>query len=231
MPARSLTPVDRAAWLAERGQYVVDDYDEGAATYDDIDYPREVQEVWVGRLVATCPSGGSVLDAACGTGRYFPVTVAAGRRVVGVDQSSGMLAQARARGLAEALHHVGLRDLAFDAAFDGAICVDALENVPPEDWPAVVANLARAVRPGSHLYLTVEETDDAQLDAALTALLSAGAPAVRGEVVEGDVAGYHFYPGRDRVGQWLRDAGLDVVDEAVDPHDGWAYRHLLLRRA
>ena len=39
--------------------------------------------------------------------------------------------------------------------------IDAMENVTPEDWPPVLANLRRAVRPGGHLYLTVEEADEA----------------------------------------------------------------------
>jgi hypothetical protein len=55
-------------------------------------------------------------------------------------------------------------------------------------------------------------------------------PAVRGEVVEGDVAGYHYYPGRERAGAWLAEAGLEVVDELVVDHGPWRYRHLLLRR-
>jgi len=44
--------------------------------------------------------------------------------------------------------------------FDGAICIDAMENVFPEDWPRVLANLKHAVRPGSPVYLTVELTED-----------------------------------------------------------------------
>jgi hypothetical protein len=30
-----------------------------------------------------------------------------------------------------------------------------MENVPPEQWPLVLANLHRAVRPGGVMYLTV----------------------------------------------------------------------------
>ena len=54
-------------------------------------------------------------------------------------------------------------------------------------------------------------------------------PAVRGEVIEGDVAGYHYYPGRERVTRWFDAEGLDVVDEAFDQEDGWGYRHWLVR--
>ena len=73
-----------------------------------------------------------------------------------------MLAKARARQLATKVEKVGLQELAFDAEFDGAMTIDAMENVPPEDWPVVLANLHRAVRPGGHLYLTVEMVDDSR---------------------------------------------------------------------
>jgi SAM-dependent methyltransferase len=179
--------------------------------------------------LATCPVDGIVLDAPCGTGRYFPIVADSGRRVVGIDQSAGMLAEARARGVASELWQVGLQELEFVARFDAAMTVDAMENVAPEDWPVVLANLRRAVRPGGHLYLTVEEQDEVDLDAVHASLVAQGLPAVRGEVVEGDVAGYHFYPAREQVISWIGDESLDIVDEAFTRHDGWGYRHLLLR--
>ncbi len=82
---------------------------------------------------------------------------------------------------------------------------------------------------GGHLYLTVEEQDEAGIDDANAALLARGLPAVRGEVVEGDVAGYHYYPGRERVIAWIETEGLGLVDEGFKQEDGWGYRHLLLR--
>ena len=205
-------------------------YDGEAPTYDDeADYPVPLQPVFVRRLVETCPPNGRVLDAPCGTGRYFGLVTAAGRRVVGIDQSGGMLAIAEARGLAEAVQQVGLQELTFDQGFDAAMTIDAMENVPPEEWPLVLANLHRAVRTGCHLYMTVEEIDERSIDAAFVEAQARGWPAVRGEVVEGDTAGYHYYPGRARVMAWLADEGLELVDEAFDQQDGWGYRHLLLR--
>jgi SAM-dependent methyltransferase len=220
----------RRAWLAERRAAVAAEYDLAAPTYDrEADYPVPLQPSFVRRLLDTCPPGGIVLDAPCGTGRYFALVTETGRRVVGIDQSAGMLAQARARGLADALEQVGLQELAFDRAFDGALTIDAMEHVPPEDWPLVLANLRRSIRPGGHLYLTVEEMDEAAVDAAFTDAQHRGWPAVHGEVVEGDTAGYHYYPGRPRVMGWLADSGLEVVDEASDEQAGWGYWHLLLR--
>ena len=77
-------------------------------------------------------------------------------------------------------------------AVDAVITVDAMENIPPEDWPLVLANLHRAVRPDGVMYLTVEEVDQSQIDRAFASLSARGLPAVRGEIVEGgEVAGYH----------------------------------------
>jgi ubiquinone/menaquinone biosynthesis C-methylase UbiE len=221
--------VDRRVWLDERRAAVVASYDDEAPSYDEHPYRNEVQEDWVRRLVAMTSAGGLLLDAPCGTGRYFPIVVESGRRVVGADQSAGMLEQARRRRLATELHHVGLQELPFEAAFDATMTIDAMENVAPEDWPTVLTRLHRAVRPGGHLYLTVEEQDEADTDRAYEALVARDLPAVRGEVIEGDVAGYHYYPGRDQVMAWLAAEGLDVVDEAYEQEAGWGYRHLLLR--
>jgi SAM-dependent methyltransferase len=223
------TATDRRAWLQERRAAVEAQYDAEAPEFDDQPYPTTSHETFVRRLIETCPADGTVLDAPCGTGRYFAQVVAAGRKVVGIDQSAGMLAQARAKGLASRLEHVGLQELPFDGEVDGSVTIDAMENVPPEDWPVVLANLHRAVRPRGHLYITVETQDDDDIDAAFAANTAQGLPAVRGEIIEGDTAGYHYYPSREQVLRWLDAEGLDVVDEAFDQEEGWGYWHLLLR--
>jgi SAM-dependent methyltransferase len=223
--------VNRQEWLAERRAAVRAQYDAEATDYDAEggDYPTPLHGAFVDRLAATCPPDGTILDAACGTGKWFARVTAAGRRVVGVDQSAGMLAGAAAKGIADSVEQIGLQELSFTAAFDGAMVVDAMENVSPEDWPIVAANLHRALRPGGHLYLTLEEQDEADTAAAFEQLAATGAPAVLGEVTEGDTAGYHHYPGRTLALAWLTDAGFELVAEDFDQQPGWGYRHLLLR--
>lgn len=222
--------MDRGAWVAECRAAVVADYDAQAESYDVDPYPNDAQQEWVQRLLGTCPSGGVVLDVPCGTGRYFPMTIAAGCRVVGVDQAAAMLAMARTRGATE-LHHLGLQELDFADRFDAAMTIDAMENVAPEDWPVVLARVHRALRPGAHWYVTVEEQDRAKLDEVFESLRERGLPAVRGEVIGTKVAGYHYYPDRAQVLNWIDAERLTVIDEGYTQHDGWGYRHVLLRAA
>jgi SAM-dependent methyltransferase len=223
--------MDRQVWLAERRAAVVAAYDAEAAGYDEHEYPSDMQREWVTRALGLIRPGGIVLDAPCGTGKYFPLVAAAGHRVAGVDGSAGMLAQARSREIAVWVDQMALQELPYDGEFDAVITVDAMENIPPEDWPLVLANLHRAVRPGGVMYLTVEEVDREKIDEAFAGLAARGLPGVRGEIVEGDVAGYHYYPGRDQAVAWLTREGLTILDEDFRQHEGWGYRHFLLQTA
>ena len=220
--------MDRRAWLRERRQTAEERHDAiHAFTYDE-QYGEIGPEHrrFVTDLLERVPPGGTVLDAACGTGKYFGMVLDAGRRVVGTDQSTGMLARARARYPAVPLERVGLQELAFDGEFDAVMCIDAMENIPPEDWPRVLGNLRRAVAPGGHLYLTVEQVDDEELDAEFADATARGLPVVRGEESRD---GYHFYPSREQVAGWLDEAGLQLVAEDYSAGDGYGYLHLLTR--
>lgn len=221
--------MDRSTWLAQRRADVVAAYDAAAPEYSE--YPNAAQRAWVDRLLDGVPDEGVVLDAPCGTGRYFEQVAAAGKRVVGIDQSGGMLAEAKRRNIAVALHHVGLQELDVVAEFDAAMTIDAMENVSPEDWPLVLANLHRAVRPGGKWYLTVEETAPETIDAVFARLQHEGQPAVRGEIIGEKAAGYHFYPDRERVLAWFSAAGWHpVAEDYTLEGGGWGYRHFLLAR-
>ena len=220
--------MDRRAWLRERRQTAEERHDAiHAFTYDE-QYGEIGPEHrrFVTDLLERVPPGGTVLDAACGTGKYFGMVLDAGRRVVGPDQSTRMLARARARYPAVPLERVGLQELAFDGEFDAVMCIDAMENIPPEDWPRVLGNLRRAVAPGGHLYLTVEQVDDEELDAEFADATARGLPVVRGEESRD---GYHFYPSREQVAGWLDEAGLQLVAEDYSAGDGYGYLHLLTR--
>jgi len=203
-----------------------------AATYDQREWGAisPTHRRFVGQLIQRCPPGGRILDAACGTGKYFGMILDAGRQVVGTDQSAGMLAQARAKHPEVPTEKVGLQELAFDAEFDAAMCVDAMENVFPEDWPLALANLRRALRPGGHLYLTVELVPEDWVRAANEEARRSGLPVVDGEVMwEGLDGYYHHYPRMEQVRAWVADAGFVMEEEVEGPwhEEGYAYHHVL----
>jgi SAM-dependent methyltransferase len=218
--------VDRAEWLAEMRRRKVERFDTlHAATYDD-DWGAvpATHATFVARFLDAVPPTGRVLDVACGTGRLFPAVLATGRQVDGVDASAQMLAQARRKHPDVPTSVQRLTDLTVSEPYDGVMCVDALENLPPEDWPDALAALRRAVRDGGPVYLTVEVEDPAAVERGNAEARAAGLPVVEGEVADTD-GGYHYYPARPQVLDWLAEAGLDVTEQA----DGDYYWHLLCR--
>jgi ubiquinone/menaquinone biosynthesis C-methylase UbiE len=221
--------MDRQAWLRERRRSAEERHDTiHAFTYDDQwGEIGATHRRFLADLIQRCPPGGTILDAACGTGKCFGMILDAGRRVVGTDQSVGMLSRARARFPAVPTEKIGLQELSFAAEFDAVMCVDAMENIAPEDWPTVLGNLRRALRAGGHLYLTVEQVDEQELDRVFADAIARGLPVVRGEEAD---EGYHYYPPPEQVATWLGEADLVVVEEAYSPGDGYGYRHLLARR-
>jgi SAM-dependent methyltransferase len=221
--------MERQVWLAERRAALAAAWDAEAATYGDEEYPWDTQREWVARVLGLIPPGGTVLDAPCGTGKYFPMLAAAGHRVAGADQSAGMLARARARGIAFSLEHTSLQDLSYPGRFDAVLTIDAMQHIPPEDWPGVLAGLRRAVRPGGLVYLTVQDLHQHHIQRAFESLCARGLPAVRGELAEEDTPGYHYFPGRDQAAGWFGQQGLVIVDEGFWRGNGWGHHHFLLR--
>ena len=108
--------MNRDAWIREVRRDAARRFDTlHAPTYDrDWGEIGRTHRAFVDRLVRGCPPAGRVLDAACGTGKYFPAILEAGRRAVGTDQSAGMLAAARAKHPQVATWRVGLQELALD---------------------------------------------------------------------------------------------------------------------
>jgi SAM-dependent methyltransferase len=217
----SVPPADRRAFVAERRAVTVHRFDTMHSPRYDENWGTisPSHAAFVARLAGLVRQGGAVLDAACGTGKYWPALLAAGLRVTGVDASAGMLAQARRKHPEVPAHVLALQDLAaLKDRFDGLLCVDALENVAPEDWPGVAAGLAGVLKDRAPAYVTVELPGQP--------LPPPGDPRqVPGEVTEG--GGYHYYPPRDQVRSWLAQAGFAIADEA----DADSYWHLLLTRS
>ncbi len=227
----SADPGEREAWLRERRRATMEQFD----VLDSPIYDREwgaigpVHRDFVLSLVDTCPAGSTVLDAACGTGKYFDLVLSHGRRIVGFDQSRGMLAKAQQKHPGLPLALIRLQELAVRRPFEGTMCVDALECLPPEDWPGAIRNLARATVSGGTVYLTVERATPQILAEAERSARERGIPAIPGELTDDPGAGaYHFYPTKTSLRGWLSKAALSPIREQDDEWaPGEGYWHLL----
>lgn len=108
-----------------------------------------------------CPPGSLILDLGCGAGRWSVGLVREGYRVLGVDPSPNMAAEALDRasseGLSAAQANFAEGDAEHipsgDAAFDGVFCFAVLDFVPN---PGVaLQEMWRVLRPGGRLVLGV----------------------------------------------------------------------------
>ena len=101
-----------------------------------------------------------VLDAGCGTGLCGPLVAPYARRLVGVDLSARMMAQAGGRGVYDELVKSELTEYLrrSPASFDVIVSADTLVYFGPLD--AVAQAASDALRPGGRLIFTVEEADE-----------------------------------------------------------------------
>lgn len=121
-----------------------------AATYD---ARREQSPGWqreqrtVERHLSTLPTGSRVLDVPVGTGRFLEAYGRHGLDAIGVDISSAMLAQARAKAPGADLREGSIMDLQFaDGSFDCVVCMRFLNWVGGADLDRAVSEIARVCR-------------------------------------------------------------------------------------
>jgi len=219
--------MDRILWLKDRRRSLEERYDTNFAPVYDEQWGAEISpthERFFKRFLSLCPPYALILDAACGTGKNWDLIFSSGRRVFGIDQSRGMLNQARAKYPDVPIEKVGLQELYYEEAFDCASCMDAMEFVFPEDWLVVLENLRRAIKPAGYLYFTVEIADPEEIRRAFEAGQQMGLPVMYGEWAH--EGGYHYYPVIEQVREWLRLAKFQLVQEAV----GDEYHHFLVQK-
>ncbi len=242
--------MERAEWLKQMRQISESLYDRISPGYWTAFglYENNSHKEYLQKFLASIPRGGTVLSAACGAGRYDGLLLDAGCEVIGIDQSVGMLARARGRFPGVRYEQVALEAMDFESAFDGAICMDAMEHVCPEDWPLILQSFRKGLRPRGLLYFTVEIPDAEELRLSFERARSMGLPVVFGELADqvveaygqvraltppitpSDLPGgavYHYYPSLDQVAIWLGQAGLTIEDQGT----GSGYSHIIARKS
>ena len=166
-----------------------------------------------------------VLDAGCGTGLCGPLVAPYARRLVGVDLSEQMLAQAKARAVYDELVKGELTAYLGNAteAYDVIVSADTLVYFGPLE--AVAAAAANALRPAGALIFTVEDADvDAQAEETNTHM----ADAVPGYRIATNGRYTHT---REYVAQALAAVGLEseIVPAELRMESGMPVAGLLVR--
>jgi SAM-dependent methyltransferase len=241
--------MERAEWLKQMREMTEALYDHVSPEYWSKFglYENKTHQGYLQKFTGRIGRSGTILSAACGAGRYDGILLEAGHNVIGIDQSAGMLRRAKEHFPAARYEKMGLQEIDFLEAFDGAICMDALEHVCPEDWPGILKRLREALKPGGLLYFTVEVPDEGEVQASYERARAMGLPVVLGELADEvaasyekvkaenpqgmpgeleDVTVYHYYPSREQVREWIEQAGL-VIEETGT---GNGYDHYIVRR-
>lgn len=98
-----------------------------------------------------------IVDLGCGTGMLTVSLARPGRRVIGVDPATAMLAFARRRAGAEGVTWVdgdsrALADLDLAGGVDYAVLTgNVVQHIPDPDWQRTLVDLRRVVRDGATL--------------------------------------------------------------------------------
>ncbi len=101
-----------------------------------------------------------ILDLGCGTGRPIAEAIIGhGHQLTGVDQAARLLDLARSRMPGASWIESTIEDFDSGQAFDGVVCWDALFHIERSRHDAVFANIARMLRTGGRLMLTVGGSD------------------------------------------------------------------------
>ena len=154
-------PVREPHWLRETRST----YDRVATSYADLladalEHSPTDRAV-LGLFADLVGPGARVADLGCGPGRLTAHLVDRGLAARGIDLSPGMVATARERHPGVEFEVGDLRALPLgDATLDGALAWYSLIHVPPDVRPAVVAELARVLRPGGELVVAFQVGDD-----------------------------------------------------------------------
>lgn len=137
-----------------------DIYEEQAAAYDAQRSRALFEARWLARFAACLPDGGRVLDLGCGAGepiaRWF---ISEGFNVTGMDFATAMLDIARSRWPDGDWRQGDMRELDLTDRFDGIIAWDSFFHLPPDDQRQTLIHMARHLRVGGSLLITVGPSD------------------------------------------------------------------------
>lgn len=115
-------------------------------------------------LLEPLTTSGVILDLGCGTGQPIASTLVFwGNYIVGVDESSAMLARAQEQLPNEEWICARMQEIEFDRLFDAVVCWDSLFHLDRKEHAPVLKKIHRWLRPGGRLLVSSGgQVDEAQ---------------------------------------------------------------------
>lgn len=175
-------------------------------------------------MITLLPSNPYILDAACGTGKYFELLTKSNCQILGIDNSRGMLSKAQKKFPKIQVEKGKLQEISYKEKFDAVICIDAMENIFPEHWLLVLKNFYNAAKKKGYVYFTVEIIANEELQKNYELSISQNIPVELGDYLEN--GGYHYYPKLEAVREWIKDAKLEIIEEFEEG----CYHHFLSKK-
>ena len=173
-------------------------------------------------------AGKRVVDIGCGGGLLSEALAKTGAEVTAIDLAPELVKVARLHGLESGVkidYRVqAAEDLAAEQAgtFDVVTCMEMLEHVP--DPSAIIQACQRLLKPGGHLFLsTINRTP------AAFAVAVVGAEYIARLLPKG-THHYQDFIKPAELGQWLRQAEVQLRDVSGMAYEPWANRARLSSR-
>lgn len=218
--------MERMEWIGEKRHKAEERFD----TIFSVDYDQKwgnielEHQLMVKKFISLLTKDAFVLDAACGTGKYWEMLKKYALTVRGMDQSEQMLKKAQMKCPEYETQKMGLQEIDDLNTYDGIMCIDAMENIFPEDWVKVLKNFYNALKKEGILYFTVETTSKEEKDIAYRIGKEKGLPVLYGEVAH--EGGYHYYPNIEYVKKIIKKEGFNMINESVSE----GYQHFIVKR-
>ena len=127
-------------------------YDAQADDYVKMMTDEAAKDTRIVEFIAACPDGGDVLDLGCGPGNHAALMAEAGLKVTALDGSAEMARRAGDIPGVDARHGY-FEDVTEEDAYDGIWASFSLLHAPRADFPAHLARLRRALRPGGVFFI------------------------------------------------------------------------------
>ncbi len=116
---------------------------------------KEMDWAWIDKVAARLAPGATLLDLGCGAAWAAQAFAAKGFEVTAADGSAEMARTARYATSLD-VRHMRFDELDAVAAYDAVWSSFALHHIPRADLPAVLTAIARALRPGGVLMMSMK---------------------------------------------------------------------------